>query len=1315
MHRLMPDFILARYAAGQMSGEFQAAGMFVDVSGFSAMTDQLMQHGQHGAEVLAAVMRDTFAPLIQSVFEQSGFVAVQAGDAFTAIFSLGKDPVQSTRRALAAAWNIQQRAAARPLHVTPYGDFPISVKVGISLGEVGWGILQSESGAQATYYFRGGAIDSSAQAEHHASGGQIILDVDFHDQVKEQVRAEAKDGFFLLTGMREYLPAPLPVTAPEQDAKLVSRFFPAEVYSQRQMGEFRQVVYLFISMEETEGEGRLYDFVQRVFGLQAKYGGLFSVHFGDKGAHLLLIWGAPVAHENDVQRALNFVLDLHGQTEGKLKAGMTYRIAHAGFIGSELAAQYAAFGRGANLAARFMEAAPAQSIWVDEYIAERAKRLFQLEYVGCLDFKGFAVPHEVYALRGHQESNERFFSGALIGREQELGRLADFVQPIFEGGFPGMIVVRGEPGMGKSRLVFEYLQGLAQVSGGGFLECLAQTDEILREGLNPFAYWLRHYFGLTASAGESANKDRFDQRLDTLVRETSNASLGSELNRTRSCLGALLGLRWPDSLYEQLDAQGRYENTLISLITLLQLECLRQPVVIVLEDAQWLDTASSELLTRLDRTLMADAKAQYPLAIITTTRIVEKNEALARLAKAEIELSTLERAGLASLAETRLGGRVSESLSLLLEVHSEGNPFFAEQILRYLQERRLVVADAEGWDISSEYNRSPLPLEVSAVLIARLDRLAEDVKEAVQTAAVLGREFEVRLLSHMLRTSAPALFDSEEGERIGRVVSLAEQEAIWSALDELRYIFRHALLRETAYQMQVQARRQELHAVALQALEAVYRDEIALHYAELAYHADHAALTDKARTYYRKAGDAAAEVFQNDRAIEDYSRALELTPSDDRVSRYDLLVQREQIFAVTGDHETRQLDLDELDALTRPFDDEARMAHVALRRARYAWDGGDYPATIELAGQSIELARPLKLWEIALPAYGLVANALYRFGQSARAREEAEQGLRLAEKYGSPLDQSVLFNHLGVAHYEQGHAELAKENFEKSLELAEETGDLRAQTMPLSNLAMVAGALGDFPAAQRIYEDSLAVWRKIGLRWNEEIDLANLGWVAGNMGEYGKAREYLERQLRIAREMGDLNGETYGSINLSGPLAALGDNLAASRVAEDALALARKTGDHSAQAWALTYLGHSQLALGQHEAAAGSYRHALEIRRELGQPVLAAEPLAGLARTALAVGDITSAQAHTEEILAFLEDSGSLDGTDDPLRVYFACHLVLASTEDPRAWPLLQTAHAQLTERAGRIENPEAKQRFLANVEINRLIGEAWENRQRIE
>jgi class 3 adenylate cyclase len=227
VHPLVPEFILKNYAAGHTEGSIPSIGLFVDISGFSAMTDRLMEHGQHGAEVLAEVMRSVFIPLMESVYEQGGFVIAQAGDAFTALIPLTPDPAGAGQRALTAAWNIRTRAAANGQFSTVYGNFAITVKVGLALGETAWGIITASDERRAAYYFQGTAVDESAEAEHHAGPGDLISNAAFFELVKSSAVFEPVDRFYRLTDIKSPLTAPAQYTRPSFDLDLAARFYRA--------------------------------------------------------------------------------------------------------------------------------------------------------------------------------------------------------------------------------------------------------------------------------------------------------------------------------------------------------------------------------------------------------------------------------------------------------------------------------------------------------------------------------------------------------------------------------------------------------------------------------------------------------------------------------------------------------------------------------------------------------------------------------------------------------------------------------------------------------------------------------------------------------------------------------------------------------------------------------------------------------------------------------------------------------------------------------------------------------------------------------
>lgn len=1311
IHPLVPSFVLSHAAADRRRGSFPAVALFADVSGFSAMTDALMAHGQEGAEVLADVMRSVVEPLMLAACEWGGFIADQAGDGFTALFPAAEMNADSNNEdylwcALTAAWEMRRRAEANSLHPTPHGQFTVSVKLGLAEGDVNWGIIPAANNRRAAYYFSGPAVDGSAEAQSLAGAGEIILDSGLYRRVRDQALAEPVGSFFRLVAAGPERPPGRLVASAEMDPVQIGRFFAESLLTLNTLGEFRQVTCLFVSLPTVRTQDQLETFMQTVFELQDRYGGLLKLQFGDKGAHLMLIWGAPVAYESDTRRALNFILDLQTQTAIPIHGGLTSRLAHVGFIGSRLAEEYAAYGRGVNLAARFMTAAPRGELWVDEQVARKAEGTFELEYLGEKLFKGFAQPQKVFLLLERKEQSEIAYDGDLVGRSFELAMIDGFTQPILTGKFAGALGVFGDPGMGKSRLVHEFLHRFEASAAGSFQFFLAQTDEILRRSLNPFQYWLRRYFGVTEMQVESRNKRSFNRKIDELIAATPEPRLAEELDRTRSFIGALVGLTWPDSAYAQMDSEARYENTLIGLIALLSAESLRRPTVFFLEDAQWLDDDSRTFLPRLVRALAAGSldggsQRQFPVALIITARLGNAEAGLEGIPMARIDLHRLDRVQLANLAAGHLNGPPADSLLNFLELHAEGNPFFVEQILKFARERNLLNHQPEGWSLQAAAN-TRLPGDLTSLLVARLDRLAQQVKAIVQTAAVLGREFEVRLLAEILKGDH-TLYEK---------VHQAEQEEIWAPLSEIRYIFRHALMRDAAYNMQVQAQRRRLHALALEALENLFAADPALHYSELAHHADQAGVPEKALSYYQLAAAAAAEGYANSQAIDYLSRALDLIPEADLAERSELLLEREKLYELVGANDLRRQDLEALEQISDRFGDPQLRDQLLLRQSDYYLGIGEYAKAQALAEKIVDKAIAAGNFQAAVKAGVGLSLILFRQGKHEAAERQAQAGLELARQVGDRQSENSLLNALGLMAVELRDVDAARGYFEACRRIAEETGDLRDLSRALNNLGMVYGVASDYSAARISFEQALVFIRKIGKRAGEGILLANLGWVAGALGDYTRAREYVEQGLRIDREVELPYNEAYALLNLSGFSGALGDPETSLQYAEQALEIALRLGDRSMEAWGQTYRGHGLLALGRHPDAKKAYAAALEIRNEMNQQTLAAEPAAGLAQTTLLDGDPLEALQFLSGTLRLIDSGDELEGCDEPMRVYDACYTVLKACNDTRAGAVLEAAYRLLVRRAAGIGDEQARRGYFNNNVHHRRILAAWEQHQ---
>ena len=221
------------------------------------------------------------------------------------------------------------------------------------------------------------------------------------------------------------------------------------------------------------------------------------------------------------------------------------------------------------------------------------------------------------------------------------------------------------------------------------------------------------------------------------------------------------------------------------------------------------------------------------------------------------------------------------------------------------------------------------------------------------------------------------------------------------------------------------------------------------------------------------------------------------------------------------------------------------------------------------------------------------------------------------------------------------------------------------------------------------------------------MTLNNLGWAAGMLGDFVSARTYNERALLIAREVGNLYQETYTRINLSAVTGIDGDAQASLEYAQSAQELAIKAGELSGEAWALMYKGYALLTLGDWAGAKESFQQSVFIRNALGQPGLAMEPLAGLIEVALRVNDLTTALAIAEKILGHFESGGTLEGTEEPLRIYLACVTALKQSNDPRAEAVLQAAAQFLKEQLSKIHSSDIRHSYVENVPWRRAIAEA--------
>jgi len=758
---LIPHFIQEQLLANERHGDFDACTMFVDMSGFTRLTEALLQKGREGAERLSVILNAIFEPMVREVYEYGGFIPYFAGDAFIAIFSFEKcDCGPEQLLALAQRQFVLLDEASKG-----FRKFEINIKIGLSCGRVEWGIVGND---HKSFYFRGPAILGCADSQGLAQQQEIIADMAFKRRLTMPaiMHPLKKDGFFRIEApiASSLKPKKTPPAIPPLKRNIAASFLPEAVLQFNQGGEFRTVVSVFMAFEGVDTHELLDQFARIVLDHIDSFSGYFKeIDFSDKGGVLVAFFGAPFSFENNVERAMEFVTAVQDDLPPlqlscalRFKAGIATGIAYTGIVGGNERCQYAAVGNKVNIAARAMMRAEWGEVLVDSEIQKN--RHFRFQYKGDMTYKGLKEKIPTYQLAGRHDGRRKNFEGSMVGRNKELEQLAEFGRQAFQHSNACIAYVYGEAGIGKTRLSFELLHQLRKQHQFSWLTC--QSDQILRKPFNPFTNFLKSYFEQSSDHTSSENLEYFEKQFEALLNEIINLNHGGtgrikrEIIRTKPVLAALVGLKTKNSFWENLDAKGRYQNIFAGLTSFFQAEALLQPLVIELEDGHWFDVNSIEFLDEFVRNIK-----DYPVFLLVTSRYDDEgnkprlfDDAVLQkldLPQMEVDLNILNREALMELAAERLGGTINPHLIDLLQRSTNGNPFYAEQMLDYFVETDILKNGKKGWFVGDDnYGFSE---SIQAVLTARIDRLSSLVKETIKAAAVIGREFELPVLTEVMK------------------------------------------------------------------------------------------------------------------------------------------------------------------------------------------------------------------------------------------------------------------------------------------------------------------------------------------------------------------------------------------------------------------------------------------------------------------------------------------------------------------------------------------------------------------------------------
>ncbi|MEM1320654.1 MAG: tetratricopeptide repeat protein [Bacteroidota bacterium] len=1254
MKNLIPHFVQLKYLSDEQSGHFKAYTMFIDLSGFTPLTETLMKQGSAGAEQLSVSLNHIFAPMVGLVYQRGGFIPYFAGDAFTAIFpveDMDPDKFIETARMLRDLFSKQG------LKKTQFGDFQIGIKIGLSFGEVDWGIVGAD---HKTFYFRGDAIDDCAESEHRAKGQEIIFDKHLMALFDEQTPAfePMQIGYYRLLDNAEVLALPAqPVDLPALDEEIVSHFFPRSVIDFNELGEFRTVISVFISFTGVDSHSLFNQFITIIVEQINSFSGYFKeVDFGDKGGVALGFFGAPVSFENNTDRALEFIFAVHEELKPlqkrsglKFRAGITSGLAYTGIVGGPERCQYAAVGNRVNLAARLMINADWGEVLVDSEIQK--SRYFNFNHKGDIHYKGIEGSIPTYKLLGRSIADRVVFSGQLIGRKEEVATLIEFASPILFDEFAGIKYVYGEAGIGKSRLSYELRQRLKERTTVNWLTC--QADQILKKPFNPFVYFLKNYFEQSPENTAIDNRSNFERRFNWLMEDSEKIEgmegevLRKELLRTRSILAALISIYYEDDLWQQLDAKGRYQNTLQALSNLFKVKARVDPLVIELEDGHWYDDSSKAFLEEFIRQISA-----FPILLLVTSRydddgtkpllIPEELLGKNQIPFGEIDLNILSDEALLDFAEVKLKGQVHRELYELLLRTTNGNPFYLEQILEYFVESNLLELIDGEWHIKDKSIK--VSSSINSILMARVDRLSTLVKETVKAAAVIGREFEIPVLSEVMKGHED--FVKRNGNAaavLKEQIRTAEQGQIWQAMNELRYIFRHSLLREAVYSMQLGTRLRRLHRLIAEAIEKLYATNLDERYVDLAFHYEQAEVREKTDFYLNHAANYARRNFQNQQALEFYNKLLRNLDAEDRPEdQVNILLKKGSVLVLIGQWDDCEQVFEEAKEIARKLDDRLLMGQTNNNLGHLLMLKGNYDEARTCLERAAALFEAIGDNAGTAKVNGDLGNLYFRQGNYNEAIDFFTRSIDQRRRHRLASNPQIVAN-LGLTHMNQGNYDEGIRCQRAELSLCEAANDKPGMATLNTNLGIVYFEKGDYDAALACYEKGLELSEELGNKLLTSIAIGCIGSVYQRKGDYQRAMELFIRDLELCEELGDKQGMSI-AIGLIGELRSVeGEFDIAIQYLERNLELSEELGYQKGIAKAVNTLADIYTFQGLYDKAVAYYDRAIQISRKIKNKLVLGFSLVEKGSTLILKGDYKEAHSIHLEALEIAENLGNPD------------------------------------------------------------------------
>lgn len=944
-------------------------------------------------------------------------------------------------------------------------------------------------------------------------------------------------------------------------------------------GQRRSVTVLFVDLsdythlsEELPDE-ELFELVQKFIRLLVnnvyKYEGMVDKLTGDG---LMALFGAPIAHENNAERAIRSALDmvsdvanlsreldLHGR-DLSIHIGINTGSVIVGGLGGNGLMNYTAIGDSVNMARRLEENAPPGHILVSEVVHRQTHRLFNFESLPPLWLKN--VSHGVTAFRVISAKTKavsmRGIEGLfapMIGREEEYSRITHMVDQLASKKVGGVILVVGEGGMGKSRLTSEVKSAIS-------LDQLMVIEGQSLTYRKSIAYWifqdmLRNYLGISPDSSSSFVQKKLVETVLKVLGEGGRSKL--------PYLEHLFSLQPSDQTAREriqfLDPGQLRQQVFLALRDLLVGISQIKPLLIILEDLHWADDASLELIR-----FLVDSTKSSPIIIYAITRpfdsgVVKSFHERAQQRLADQYLYLHLQALQPDQSEKLLMALLSiqdfpiELRQKIIE-RAAGLPFYLEEMLRMLIERNIIVRNNDCWQFTTENDLDifGVPETLQGLILARFDRLTLAQRRVLETASVIGYRFSSQLLTRVLSEDKS---EFNPGEVRKALLALQERDFINSQFGmdsdfgekaqeiEVYFQFKHVLVSDAVYSTLLHKARQALHTRVGEEIEILYADRLEEHTEVLASHYLRSPYLDRALRYLLLAGQKAALSYANEQAQQLFHQSLELLPKVNHTSEQALIAYTGlgDALQIAGDYSgAREQYINALDSLGIPGKTGALrtlpaitgvlrigqtefmslLSQLQRKISKTLESQGDYDkALIYLQSAQMVLQDNYGEYDVEL------ANCLndtgwiyFRRGLLDQAEKLLLNGLKIIEPSGNLNVTASILNRLAGVYFQRDSIEQASSYMKRSLQIREEIGDVGAVARSYNNLGLINWKQGLLQEALEDFHRSFSLQINLGDVEGQIVLQTNMGLIEMDCGNLIEADRYFHEALDNSRQIG---------------------------------------------------------------------------------------------------------------------------------------------------------------------------------------------------